>query len=171
MISSGESLPLFKYKDRVAGDFVTINLQQEMKGKKVVIFGLPGAFTPTCSTQQLPGYDSLYPKFVAAGISDIYCTSVNDPFVMNSWFDSLSVENVRSLPDGNGDFATSVGATVQKRNLNFGPRSWRYALVVDGDTNTVLASFPEEGQVDNIESDPFEASTAEAVLKWIQQNL
>ena len=92
MIKSGENLPLFKYKDRQAGDFVTINLQQEMKGKKVVIFGLPGAFTPTCSSQQLPGYDSLYSKFVAAGISDIYCTSVNDPFVMNSWFDALNVQ-------------------------------------------------------------------------------
>ena len=97
MISSGENLPLFKYKDRAAGDFVTINLQQEMKGKKVVIFGLPGAYTPTCSSQQLPGYDSLYPKFAAAGISDIYCTSVNDPFVMNCWshcrFSSFTIIN------------------------------------------------------------------------------
>ena len=171
MIKAGAELPNFKYKDRVAGDFVTINLQSEIKGKKVVIFGLPGAFTPTCSSQQLPGYEMLYSKFVAAGIDNIYCTSVNDPFVMNSWFDAQGVENVRSLPDGNGDFAVNVGALVQKRNLNFGPRSWRYAIVVDGDTNTVLASFPEEGQVDNIESDPYEVSAPEAVLKWVQANL
>ena len=90
---------------------------------------------------------------------------------MNAWFDGQGVENVRSLPDGNGDFATLVGALVQKRNLNFGPRSWRYALVVDGDTNEVLASFPEEGQDSNIETDPYEASKPEAVLKWVNENL
>ena len=171
MIKAGAELPNFKYKDRVAGEFVTINLQSEIKGKKVVIFGLPGAFTPTCSSQQLPGYEMLYSKFVAAGIDNIYCTSVNDPFVMNSWFDAQGVENVRSLPDGNGDFAVQIGASVQKRNLNFGPRSWRYALVIDGDTNTVLASFPEEGFGDNIETDPYEKSAPEAVLKWVQSNL
>lgn len=170
-ISVGESLPLFRYKDRVAGEFVTIDLQKEIKGKKVVIFGLPGAFTPTCSSQQLPGYEMLFSKFVDEGITNIYCTSVNDPFVMNSWFDAQGVTNVRSLPDGNADFATQIGANVQKRNLNFGIRSWRYALVVDGDTNTVLASFPEEGFGNDVEGDPYEASKPEAVLKWIKENL
>jgi len=168
-IQSGETLPLFKYRDRIAGEFVDINLQDEIKGKRVVIFGLPGAFTPTCSSQQLPGYETLYSKFAAAGIGDIYCTSVNDPFVMNSWFDAQGIQNVRSLPDGNADFANGIGALVAKRNLNFGHRSWRYALVVDGDTNTVLASFPEDGFQDNIETDPYQASTPEAVLKWVQK--
>jgi peroxiredoxin len=171
MISNGESLPKFRYKDRVAGEFVTIDLQSEIKGKKVVIFGLPGAFTPTCSSQQLPGFEMLFSKFVEAGIDTIYCTSVNDPFVMNSWFDAQGVENVRSLPDGNGDFAAQLGLLVQKRNLNFGMRSWRYAMVVDGDTNTVTAFFPEEGFANDVEGDPYEASKPEAVLKWVKENL
>lgn len=171
MLKKGDQLPLFKYKDRVAGEFVTIDLQTEIKGKKVVIFGLPGAFTPTCSTQQLPTFENLFAKFQAAGIDHIYCTSVNDPFVMNAWFQNLGVESVRSLPDGNGDFATSVGALVAKRNLNFGQRSWRYAMVVDGETNTVLECFPEDHQQNDYNLDPYEASTPEAVLKWVQANL
>ena len=126
MIKVGDKLPLFKFTNRVAGDFVNVDLNKEVAGKKVVIFGLPGAFTPTCSAYQLPGYEQMFNKFVELGVDSIYVHSVNDPFVMNSWLDKLDVSNVRSLPDGNGDFASLLGTLCQKRNVNFGPRSWRY---------------------------------------------
>ena len=166
MIKVGDKLPLFKFTNRVAGDFVNVDLNKEVAGKKVVIFGLPGAFTPTCSAHQLPGYEQMFNKFVELGVDSIYVHSVNDPFVMNSWLDKLDVSNVRSLPDGNGDFASLLGTLCQKRNVNFGPRSWRYAMVVE---DGVVTNFsPEEGYCDNIESDPYEASKPEAILKWLK---
>ena len=166
MISVGDQLPNFKYTNRVAGEFVQLDLKKELAGKKVVIFGLPGAFTPTCSAYQLPGYEQMFNKFVELGVDSIYVHSVNDPFVMNSWLDKLDVSNVRSLPDGNGDFASLLGTLCQKRNVNFGPRSWRYAMVVE---DGVVTNFsPEEGYCDNIESDPYEASKPEAILKWLK---
>jgi len=171
MINKGDIFPNFDYTNRVAGEFINVNLQDAIKGKKVVIFGLPGAFTPTCSTFQLPGFEELFPKFVEAGIEDIYVHSVNDPFVMNAWLDQQNIKQVKSLPDGNGDLAAQLGTLCQKANLNFGNRSWRYALVLDGDTNTVLEMFPEEGFTDNAQSDPYEASKPEAILEWVQANL
>ena len=171
MINKGDVFPNFEYTNRVAGEFVNVNLQESIKGKKVVIFGLPGAFTPTCSTYQLPGFEELFPKFVEAGVEDIYVHSVNDPFVMNAWLEQQDIKQVKSLPDGNGDLAAQLGTLCQKANLNFGNRSWRYALVLDGDTNTVLGMFPEEGFTDNAQSDPYEASKPEAILEWVQANL
>ena len=129
MISKGDKFPLFNYLDRKAGEFVKLDLNSEMKGKTTLIFGLPGAFTPTCSSKQLPGYESLFNKFNELGVNEIYCTSVNDPFTMNAWFDNQNIQNVRSLPDGNGDLAQSLGMFVSKKNLNFGMRSWRYCLL------------------------------------------
>lgn len=171
MIAKGDRFPDFKYKDRKAGDFVNIHFNKEIKGQKVVVFGLPGAFTPTCSTQQLPGFDDLFTKFRDAGIDNIYCHAVNDPFVMNAWFEKHNVQAVRPLPDGNGDLAVQLGMMVQKKNLNFGSRCWRYALILDGSTGEVLDVFPEEGFGDNIETDPYEKSRPEAVLKWVMANL
>ncbi len=100
----------------------------------------------------------------------IYCTSVNDPFVMNSWFDNLNIQNVRSLPDGNGDLANSLGMSVSKRNLNFGHRSWRYALLIDGTSGNVIEVFAEPEKRDMADDDSYVASTPEAVLKWLQAN-
>ena len=170
MIAKGDKFPLFNYLDRKAGEFVKISLNDEMKGKKVLIFGLPAAFTPTCSSKQLPGYESLHNKFVELGVQNIYCTSVNDPFTMNAWFDINDVQNVRSLPDGNGDLAQSLGMFVSKRNLNFGMRSWRYAILVDGDTSTVIEVFAEPEKRDMADDDSYVVSTPEAVLKWLQAN-
>ena len=171
MIAKGDRFPQFKYKDRKAGEFVNINFNQEIKGQKVVVFGLPGAFTPTCSTQQLPGFDELFSKFREVGIDNIYCHAVNDPFVMNAWFEHQNITWIRPLPDGNGDLAVQLGMMVQKKNLNFGSRCWRYALILDGSTGEVLDVFPEDGFGDNIETDPFEKSKPEAVLKWVISNL
>jgi peroxiredoxin len=169
MISKGNKFPLFNYLDRKAGEFVKIDLNSEMKGKTTLIFGLPGAFTPTCSSKQLPGYESLFNKFNELGVSEIYCTSVNDPFTMNAWFDNQNISNVRSLPDGNGDLAQSLGMFVSKKNLNFGMRSWRYALLVGAD-NKVIEVFAEPEKRDMADDDSYTVSTPEAVLKWLQAN-
>jgi peroxiredoxin len=171
VIAKGDRFPQFKYKDRKAGEFVNVNFNQEIKGQKVVVFGLPGAFTPTCSTQQLPGFDELFSKFREVGIDNIYCHAVNDPFVMNAWFEHQNITWIRPLPDGNGDLAVQLGMMVQKKNLNFGSRCWRYALILDGSTGEVLDVFPEDGFGDNIETDPYEKSRPEAVLKWAMANL
>ncbi len=169
MISKGDKFPLFNYLDRKAGEFVKLDLNSEMKGKTTLIFGLPGAFTPTCSSKQLPGYESLFNKFNELGVNEIYCTSVNDPFTMNAWFDNQNIQNVRSLPDGNGDLAQSLGMFVSKKNLNFGMRSWRYALLVGAD-NKVIEVFAEPEMRDMADDDSYTVSTPEAVLKWLQAN-
>ena len=100
-------------------------------GKRVVVFGLPGAFTPTCSSKQVPGFDSHYAQILTKGIDEVYCTSVNDGFVMAKWFQDLGVEHVKYLADGTGQFARRLGMLVTKDNLGFGYRSWRYAAVIN----------------------------------------
>tara|TARA_B100000902_G_scaffold387687_1_gene432170 strand:+ start:124 stop:621 length:498 start_codon:yes stop_codon:yes gene_type:complete len=162
MINVGENLPDVNMPVRVDGDFVLLNTTEQFAGKRVVIFALPGAFTPTCSSFQLPGFETMFSKFQEKGIEEVYCLSVNDSFVMNSWFETQGVQNVRPLPDGNGEFTELVGASVKKANLGFGVRSWRYAIVVND--NVVEHVFAEEGFGDNIDTDPYEVSTPENVL-------
>jgi len=149
------------------GEFV-IKTAGEVFGsdKTVLVFGLPGAFTPTCSTQQLPGFEELYEQFQDAGIDEIYCTSVNDGFVMNSWFDSLGIEKVQPLADGNGKFARFMGMLVEKTNLGFGMRSWRYAAIIR--SGRVINLFQEVGMRDNHEEDPYEASNPQNILYFLQ---
>lgn len=171
-IADGERFPDFKYRTRIAGEWAERKLADLIGNQKVVIFGLPGAFTPTCSNHQLPDYDALAGEFALYGNVDaIFCVSVNDPFVMNAWFDQQDIKNVTPIPDGNGDLTQALGMYVQKRNLNFGARSWRYALVVDGATKTVLKAFVEPGFSDNFESDPYEVSDPHTVLNWCKSNV
>jgi len=147
-------------------DWNVVHLDQLMDDKSIVIFGLPGAFTPTCSTQQLPGYESLYDQFINAGVDEVYCTSVNDTFVMNAWFESQGIEKVKPLADGCGDLARSLGMLVKKDNLGFGMRSWRYVmLVVNG---TVELFFPEPNRQDDAQEDPYGSSTPEMMLNHVQ---
>jgi len=148
---------------RVGGEFVALDTVEQFAGKRVIVFGLPGAFTPTCSTQQLPGFDENFEKFQEKGIDEIYCVSVNDTFVMNSWFESLGIKNVYPLPDGNGEFTHLIGAECSKSNLGFGYRSWRYAVVVND--GVIEKAFIEDGYQDNAESDPYEISTPENLLE------
>lgn len=163
LINVGETLPEVTMPFRAEGDWKYLNTKEQFAGKRVVIFALPGAFTPTCSSFQLPGFETMFSQFQEKGIEDIYCLSVNDSFVMNSWFEAQGIENVKPLPDGNGEFTEYVGASVAKANVGFGIRSWRYAMVVND--NVVEAVFAEEGFGDNIESDPYEVSTPENVLE------
>ena len=162
MINVGDNLPDVNMPVRVDGDFVLLNTTEQFSGKRVIIFALPGAFTPTCSSFQLPGFETMFSKFQEKGIDEVYCLSVNDSFVMNSWFEAQGVQNVRPLPDGNGEFTELVGASVKKANLGFGVRSWRYAMVVND--NVVEHVFAEEGFGDNIDTDPYEVSAPENVL-------
>jgi len=147
--------------------WITITTDDLFKDKTVIVFGLPGAFTPTCSGQQLPGFEELYSEFRELGIDDIYCVSVNDSFVMEEWKESQDIVNVKLIPDGSGEFTIKMGMDVRKDNLGFGMRSWRYAAVVtDG---TIVKSFVEEGFQDNAEDDPYEASTPENVMQHVQE--
>ena len=135
-------------------------------GKRVVVFSLPGAFTPTCSTYQLPGYDSKFEDFQALGIDEVYCLSVNDSFVMNAWFKQQEVKNVKPIPDGSGEFTYAMGMSVTKANLGFGFRSWRYAMVVnDGEIEQL---FEEPGKVGNCPVDPYEVSDPDTVLEYLK---
>jgi peroxiredoxin len=137
-------------------------------GKRVVVFSLPGAFTPTCSTYQLPGYDQKYDEFKALGIDEVYCLSVNDSFVMNAWFKQQEVKNVKPIPDGSGEFTYAMGMSVTKANLGFGFRSWRYSMVVnDGEIEQL---FEEPGKVGNCPVDPYEVSDPDTMLTYLKNN-
>ena len=150
-------------------DWNVVHLDQLMEDKTIVVFGLPGAFTPTCSTQQLPGFEAMYDQFIESGIDEIYCTSVNDTFVMNSWFEAQGIEKVKPLADGCGDLARSLGMLVKKDNLGFGLRSWRYAmLVVNG---TVELFCPEPNLTDDAQEDPYGNSSPAEMLTEVQVTL
>lgn len=137
-------------------------------GKRVVLFALPGAFTPTCSSTHLPGYDAHYEAFRELGIDDVICLSVNDAFVMNSWAKELGVKHVTMLPDGNADFTRGMNLLVKKEDRGFGERSWRYSMyVVDKEIKKV---FIEPGCSDNCPEDPFEVSDAETMLNYLKEN-
>ena len=134
-------------------------------GKKVLLFSLPGAFTPTCSTYQLPNFEKLAPDFYAKGFDEIYCISVNDAFVMNRWAKENNLEYVRVIPDGSGEFTRKMEMGVQKDNLGFGERSWRYACVVENGATTDW--FIEEGKEDNCADDPYLFTNPEYILSRV----
>jgi len=169
MRSDGYQVPQVQFTFRENGEFVTRTSAELFDGKRVVIFSLPGAFTPTCSAYQLPGFEEKYQDFIGLGIDDIYCLSVNDGFVMNAWAQDQNIENVKLIPDGNAYFTRSMGMLVNKSNLGFGDRSWRYAAVVDN--GVIEKLFVEVGQRDNADSDPYEQTTPEVVLEYVSANV
>ena len=135
---------------------------------RYVVFSLPGAYTPTCSSKHLPRYEELYDELKAQGITEVYCMSVNDAFVMFRWGKSLGVEKVKLIPDGNGDFTRQMGMLVDKSNLGFGYRSWRYSMVVNN--GKIEKTFAEPGYQDNCPTDPFEVSDADTMLAYLKEN-
>ena len=148
----------FKWEDKTSKDY--------FGGKKVVLFSLPGAFTPTCSTYQLPGFENKFEAIRAHGIDEIYCISVNDAFVMNAWAKSQELKNVKVIPDGSGEFTRQMGMLVCKDNLGFGMRSWRYAAIVE---DGVIKEFWEEpGRTDNCEDDPYVTTDPDTILTWLE---
>jgi peroxiredoxin len=135
-------------------------------GKNVVLFGLPGAFTPTCSSTHAPGYEAKYEDFKALGVDSVICLSVNDAFTMYQWAQKLGVEKVFMLPDGNAEFTKKLGMLVKKENLGFGERSWRYSMYVED--GVIKKVFIEPGFSDNCEEDPFEVSDADTMLAYLR---
>lgn len=143
-----------------------VSTDELFKGRRVVVFALPGAFTPTCSSTHLPRYEELYDELKAQGVDDIYCLSVNDAFVMFQWGKHQGAKNVKMLPDGNGEFSRKMGMLVCKDNLGFGMRSWRYSMFVDN--GVIQKMFVEPDFEDNCPTDPFEVSDADTMLNWLK---
>jgi len=162
-------VPQVQFQFRENGEFVTRTTSELFDKKRVVIFSLPGAFTPTCSAYQLPGFEEKYEEFQALGIDAIYCISVNDAFVMNAWSRDQGIEKVQLIPDGNAYFTRSMGQLVLKSNLGFGERSWRYAAVVD--KGIIEKLFEEPGRRDNASDDPYEETTPEMVLEYVKSTV
>jgi peroxiredoxin len=172
-----QSVPQVTFKTRVRDETVDgpnpfrwqdVSTDEIFAGKKVIVFALPGAFTPTCSSTHLPGYENHYQEFRDAGIDEIYCLSVNDAFTMFQWGIHQGVDNVKLLPDGSGDFSRLMGMLVRKDNLGFGLRSWRYSMLVEDGEITKL--FSESGRQDNSPVDPFEVSDADTMLEHVKGN-
>ena len=178
-LSVGDEVPNVIFNQRVGdttpdgggcpidGEWVEIQSGDIFDNKKVVVFSLPGAFTPTCSTLQVPGYEENYEKFKELGVDEVYVISVNDAFVMNAWVDCMNIKNIKPLPDGNADFTNDMGMLVGKANYGFGMRSWRYSMVVENGVITAL--FEEPGKDYNVDYDPYEQSTPENILEFLQQ--
>jgi|TARA_B110000908_G_C9996481_1_gene332163 peroxiredoxin len=173
----GVDVPNVTFKTRVRDESIDgpnpfrwedLTTREIFANKRVVVFSLPGAFTPTCSTYQLPGFETSALEFSAAGIDSIYCVSVNDSFVMNKWAATViegGLQNVKVIPDGSGKFTEKMGMLVDKDNVGFGKRSWRYAMVVD---DGVIEYFVEEpGREHNCETDPYGATDPKAILAYV----
>lgn len=157
----GQKVPDVKLKTREGNNWVEITTNDIFKNKTVVVFSLPGAFTPTCSSAHVPGYNNLIETFKKNGVDEVVCISVNDPFVMNAWKKDESAENIRFIPDGNGEFTDKMGMLVNKEAIGFGKRSWRYSMLVKNSMIEKMFIEPEK------EGDPFEVSDAETMLKYI----
>jgi glutaredoxin-like protein len=157
----GQRVPQVRFRTREAGDWKDVTTDDIFNGRTVVVFALPGAFTPTCSSTHLPRYNELAPAFFASGVDEIVCVSVNDPFVMEEWAKAQECRNVRMLPDGNGEFTAGMGMLVDKSDLGFGRRSWRYSMLVrDGVIEKMFIEPRKPG-------DPFEVSDADTMLAWL----
>lgn len=175
-MKSGAKLPDVTFHTRVRDEAIEgpnpyrwqdVTTADYFAGKRVILFSLPGAFTPTCSTYQLPGFEKGYGDFVAKGVDAIYCLSVNDSFVMNKWAQDQGLKNVKVIPDGSGEFTRKMGMLVDKDNLGFGMRSWRYAAIIND--GVVEAWFEEPGLMDNCPEDPYGVSSPENLMKHLEQ--
>ncbi|MGH8796371.1 MAG: glutathione peroxidase [Caldimonas sp.] len=160
----GRNVPDVTFRIRRNNDWATVTTDDIFTNKNVVVFSLPGAFTPTCSSTHLPRYNELAPVFRQKGIDSIVCVSVNDPFVMQEWGKDQEAENVLLLPDGNGAFTEAMGLLVDKSDLNFGKRSWRYSMLVRNKKIEKMFLEPQKP------GDPFEVSDADTMLRYIDPN-
>lgn len=157
----GQRVPQATFRTRRDHEWVDLTTDDVFKGKTVVVFSLPGAFTPTCSSSHVPRFDRLAPLFRKHGVDDVVCVSVNDAFVMNEWKDAQKAEHVTFLPDGNGEFTEGMGMLVGKEDLGFGKRSWRYSMLVRDGVIEKMFIEPEQP------GDPYEVSDADTMLKYL----
>ena len=161
---TGQQVPQVTFHTRSNHEWVDVSSEDIFKGKTVVVFALPGAFTPTCSSTHVPRYNQRAPLFRQHGVDEVVCISVNDPFVMNEWQREQKADNITFLPDGNGDFSRGMGMLVARNDLGFGDRSWRYSMLVkDG---VIARMFFEQ----NVPGDPFAVSDADTMLSFIAPN-
>ena len=159
--SEGKTVPQATFRTRRDGQWKEITTERLFKGRTVILFALPGAYTPTCSSTHLPRYNELAPTFRKLGVDDIVCLSVNDGFVMSEWQKDQNAPSVTFIPDGNGAFTSGMGMLVDKSDLGFGKRSWRYSMLVrDGVVEKMFVEPEKEG-------DPFEVSDADTMLKYL----
>lgn len=157
----GQKVPNVVFRARKDGEWVDVSTDELFSGKTVIVFSLPGAFTPTCSSTHLPGYNEYAKVFKSNGVDDILCVSVNDTFVMNAWAESQEADNITLIPDGNGEFTDGMGMLVDKNDLGFGKRSWRYSMLVKDGTIEKMFIEPQKP------GDPFEISDAQTMLEYI----
>lgn len=157
----GQNVPQVTFRTRQDHEWVDVGSDDIFKGKTVIVFSLPGAFTPTCSSTHVPRYNQLAGVFKQQGVDDIVCVSVNDAFVMNEWKADQNADNIRFIPDGNGDFSRGMGMLVSKNDLGFGDRSWRYSMLVKDGVIEKMFIEPD------VPGDPFEVSDADTMLEYI----
>lgn len=157
----GQRVPDVTFRTRRGHEWLDVTSDEIFNGKAVVLFSLPGAFTPTCSSSHVPRYNQLVPQFTANGIDDVICVSVNDAFVMNEWQRSQGADRVTFLPDGNGEFSDKMGLLVGKEDLGFGKRSWRYSMLVRDGVIEKMFIEPEEA------GDPYGVSDADTMLRYV----
>jgi len=157
----GQRIPAVTFRVRQDNEWKSVTTGDLFAGRTVVVFSLPGAFTPTCSSTHLPRYDELAPAFFASGVDAILCVSVNDTFVMNEWARDQEAANVTLVPDGNGEFTAGMGMLVDKADLGFGKRSWRYSMLVKDGVVEKMFIEPEKA------GDPFEVSDADTMLAYV----
>jgi len=172
----GRRLPDITFKTRVRDESIEgpnpfrwqdVTTADVFKGRRVVVFSLPGAFTPTCSNEQCPAFERLYDEIKAAGVDEVVCVTVNDAFVVHQWARQLGVSRVRMLPDGSGKFTRRMGMLVDKDHLGFGYRSWRYVMVVDD--GVIEQWFEEPGINDEgLDDDPYTVTNPEVVLDYLR---
>ena len=160
----GQKVPDVTFRTRSDDQWKDVSSKEVFSGKKVVVFALPGAYTPTCSSSHLPRYNELAPVFKERGIDSVVCLSVNDGFVMAEWAKDQHADHITFIPDGNGQFSEGMGALVDKRSLGFGSRSWRYSMLVNDGTIEKMFVEPER------DGDPFEVSDADTMLKYLDPN-
>jgi len=159
--SEGKRIPDVTFRTRENGQWKDVSTREIFDGRTVVVFALPGAYTPTCSSTHLPRYNELFPTFRENGVDEIVCLSVNDAFVMSEWQKDQNAPNIRFIPDGNAEFTSKMGLLVDKSNLGFGKRSWRYSMLVRDGVSEKMFIEPEK------DGDPFEVSDADTMLAYV----
>tara|TARA_B100001287_G_C22681628_1_gene530763 strand:- start:607 stop:1170 length:564 start_codon:yes stop_codon:yes gene_type:complete len=165
-VRQGDEQPEAELGCPIGGEWVSKTTDDYFKGKRVVLFSLPGAFTPTCSSKQLPGFESNYETIKSKGIDEVYCISVNDSFVMNAWAEKMQIKNVKMIPDGSGNFTRFMGMLVGKNHLGFGMRSWRYmAIIKDG----IVEQWWQEPGINNDgeDDDPYGETSPENLIETL----
>lgn len=163
--SEGKKIPQVTFPIRRGNEWQSVTSDELFAGQTVVVFALPGAFTPTCSSTHLPRYNELAPVFKNLGVDRVICLSVNDPFVMQAWAEDQHADNIEFIPDGNGEFSRGMGMLVSKSDIGFGDRSWRYSMLVKDGTIEKMFIEPDNP------GDPFEVSDADTMLHYLKPDV